>query len=101
MGFAIESIDVGGGLGVDYDGSRSAFDSSTNYTLQEYTNDIVFYIAEVCNQEKVPHPQIVSESGRAIVAHHSVLLVAEAASTIEKIKFRTRADEIRRQGGTP
>ncbi len=84
MGFAIESLDVGGGLGVDYDGSRSAFDSSTNYTLQEYTNDIVFYIGEVCNQEQVPHPQIISESGRAIVAHHSVLLV-ETFGTIEKI----------------
>jgi arginine decarboxylase len=83
MGFAIESLDVGGGLGVDYDGSRSAFDSSTNYTLQEYTNDIVFYIAEVCDQEQVPHPQIISESGRAIVAHHSVLLV-ETFGTIEK-----------------
>jgi arginine decarboxylase len=83
MGFSIEWLDVGGGLGVDYDGSRSAFDSSTNYTLQEYTNDIVFYIAEVCNQEKVPHPQIVSESGRAIVAHHSVLIV-ETLGTIEK-----------------
>jgi arginine decarboxylase len=83
MGFAIESLDVGGGLGVDYDGSRSAFDSSTNYTLQEYANDIVFYIAEVCNQEQVPHPQIISESGRAIVAHHSVLLV-ETFGTIGK-----------------
>src|SRR5208282_2368603 len=83
MGFAVESLDVGGGLGVDYDGSRSASDSSTNYTLQEYANDIVFYIAEVCNQEQVPHPQIVSESGRAIVAHHSVLLV-ETFGTIEK-----------------
>src|SRR5437868_6803898 len=75
MGFQIEYIDVGGGLGVDYDGSRSAFDSSTNYTLQEYTNDIVYYIADVCNAEKVPHPDIISESGRAIVAHHSVLIV--------------------------
>ena len=83
MGFAIEYIDVGGGLGVDYDGSRSAFDSSTNYSLQEYTNDIVFYIGDVCNQEKVPHPQIVSESGRAIVAHHSVLIV-EVFGSIEK-----------------
>ncbi len=72
MGFAIEYMDVGGGLGVDYDGSRSAFDSSTNYTLQEYTNDIVYSIADVCNAEKVPHPNIISESGRAIVAHHSV-----------------------------
>ena len=83
MGFAIEYIDVGGGLGVDYDGSRSAFDSSTNYTLQEYTNDIVYYIADVCGAEKVPHPNIVSESGRAIVAHHSVL-VMEVFGSIEK-----------------
>ncbi|HAM71357.1 MAG TPA: arginine decarboxylase [Verrucomicrobiales bacterium] len=82
-GFAIEYMDVGGGLGVDYDGSRSAFDSSTNYTLQEYANDIVYYIADVCNLEKVPHPEIVSESGRAIVAHHSVLIV-EVFGSIEK-----------------
>lgn len=75
MGFAIQYFDVGGGLGVDYDGSRSAFDSSTNYSLQEYTNDVVYYLADVCNAEHVPHPTIVSESGRAIVAHHSVLLV--------------------------
>src|SRR2546427_1516050 len=60
MGFQIESIDVGGGLGVDYDGSRSAFESSANYTLQEYANDIVYYIADVCNAERVPHPDIVS-----------------------------------------
>src|SRR5271170_3746254 len=85
MGFAIEYIDVGGGLGVDYDGSRSNFDSSTNYTLQEYTNDIVYYIADVCNAEKVPHPNIISESGRAIVAHHSVLIV-EVFGAIEKIR---------------
>src|SRR3954464_11006160 len=85
MGFQIQYIDVGGGLGVDYDGSRSAFDSSTNYTLQEYTNDIVYYIADVCNAEKVPHPHIISESGRAIVAHHSVLVV-EVFGSIEKIR---------------
>ena len=62
-----------------------AFDSSTNYTLQEYTNDIVYYIADVCNAEKVPHPTIISESGRAIVAHHSVLIV-EVFGSIEKIR---------------
>src|ERR1700684_3320606 len=83
MGFAIEFMDVGGGLGVDYDGSRSNFDSSTNYTLQEYTNDIVYYIGDVCNAEGVPHPDIISESGRAIVAHHSVLIV-EVFGSIEK-----------------
>jgi arginine decarboxylase len=85
MGFAIECLDVGGGLGVDYDGSRTAFDSSTNYTLQEYTNDVVYYISEVCNAEGVPHPEIISESGRAIVAHHSVLIV-EVFGTIEKVR---------------
>ncbi len=85
MGFQIQFLDVGGGLGVDYDGSRSAFDSSTNYTLQEYTNDIVYYIADVCNSEKVPHPDIISESGRAIVAHHSVLIV-EVFGAIEKVR---------------
>ena len=84
MGFdSLEYIDVGGGLGVDYDGSRSAFESSTNYSLQEYTNDVVYYIADVCNAEGVPHPGIVSESGRAIVAHHSVLIV-EVFGAIEK-----------------
>src|SRR6266545_2345231 len=85
MGFEIQYIDVGGGLGVDYDGSRSAFDSSTNYSLQEYTNDIVYYIGDVCSAEKVPHPDIISESGRAIVAHHSVLVV-EVFGSIEKIR---------------
>ncbi len=75
MGFPLEYLDVGGGLGVDYDGSRSAFDSSTNYTLQEYANDVVHYIGEVCAGEGVAHPHIVSESGRATVAHHSVLVV--------------------------
>src|ERR1043165_3392697 len=85
MGFQIQYVDVGGGLGVDYDGSRSAFDSSTNYTLQEYTNDVVYYIADVCNAEKVTHPDIVSESGRAIVAHHSVLIV-EVFGAIAKLR---------------
>src|SRR5438132_3266479 len=89
MGFQIEYLDVGGGLGVDYDGSRSAFDSSTNYSLQEYTNDIVYYIADVCNAEKVPHPEIVSESGRAIVAHHSVLIV-EVFGSIEKVRAESQ-----------
>jgi arginine decarboxylase len=85
MGFTIQFLDVGGGLGVDYDGSRSAFDSSTNYTLEEYTNDVVYYVADVCNAERVPHPDIISESGRAIVAHHSVLIV-EVFGAIEKIR---------------
>src|SRR5438552_11396865 len=85
MGFQIEFLDVGGGLGVDYDGSRSAFDSSTNYSLQEYANDIVYYVADVCNAEKVPHASLISVSGRSVVAHHSVLIV-EVFGAIEKIR---------------
>ncbi len=74
-GVELDYLDVGGGLGVDYDGSQSASHSSTNYSLQEYANDIVYNIMDVCDMEGVPHPNIVSESGRAIVAHHSVLVV--------------------------
>lgn len=83
MGHAIDYLDVGGGLGVDYDGSRTSFDSSTNYTLREYARDVVYTIQEVCDTEEVRHPTIVSESGRAIVAHHAVLVV-EAFGSIEK-----------------
>jgi arginine decarboxylase len=83
LGHELEYLDVGGGLGVDYDGSRSTFDSSTNYSLQEYTNDVVWNIMDVCDSEGVAHPAIVSEGGRAIVAHHSVL-VMEAFGSIEK-----------------
>jgi arginine decarboxylase len=83
MGHELGYLDVGGGLGVDYDGSRTTFDSSTNYSLNEYARDIVYSIMEVCDSEGVPHPTIVSESGRAIVAHHSILIV-EAFGSIEK-----------------
>jgi len=85
MGHELGYLDVGGGLGVDYDGSRTTFDSSTNYSLQEYARDIVYNIMDVCDSEKVAHPTIVSESGRAIVAHHSILVV-EAFGSIEKNK---------------
>lgn len=73
-GAPIHYVDVGGGLGVDYDGSQTNFASSMNYTMQEYANDIVFSLAEICNEAGVEHPNIVSESGRAIVAHHAVLV---------------------------
>ncbi len=82
-GVPVKFIDAGGGLGVDYDGSKSVFDSSTNYGLQEYTNDVVYAIQEVCKAEGVPHPDIVTESGRALVAHHSVLVV-QVFGSIEK-----------------
>ena len=75
MGIPLTYLDVGGGLGVDYDGSQTNFSSSLNYTLQEYANDIVFGVMEVCDARGVPHPTIVSESGRATVAHHAVLII--------------------------
>jgi arginine decarboxylase len=94
LGHELGYLDVGGGLGVDYDGSRSDFDSSANYSLQEYANDVVWNIMDVCDSEAVPHPMIVSEGGRAIVAHHSVL-VMEAFSSIEKTapKIKVEATE--------
>jgi arginine decarboxylase len=94
LGYKLGYLDVGGGLGVDYDGSRSDFDSSTNYSLQEYANDVVWNIMDVCDSEGVAHPAIVSESGRAIVAHHSVL-VMEAFSSIERTapKLKVEATE--------
>ena len=94
LGHELGYLDVGGGLGVDYDGSRSDFDSSANYSLQEYANDVVWNIMDVCDSEGVPHPAIVNEGGRAIVAHHSVLVV-EAFSSIEKTnpKFKVELSE--------
>jgi len=73
-GAGLKFMDVGGGLGVDYDGSQTNFESSVNYTLQEYANDVVYHLQTVCDEAKVAHPTIISESGRAIVAHHSLLV---------------------------
>src|SRR3954470_2743907 len=73
-GAGLEYMDVGGGLGIDYDGSQTDFESSVNYTLQEYANDIVYHIQSVCDEAEVPHPTIVTESGRAVAAYHSVLI---------------------------
>ncbi|GIW79735.1 MAG: biosynthetic arginine decarboxylase [Gemmatales bacterium] len=74
IGANVHYLDVGGGLGIDYDGSQTDFNSSVNYTLQEYANDVVFRIKSVCDDAGVRHPTIISESGRAIVAYHSVLI---------------------------
>ncbi len=73
-GAGLNYMDVGGGLGIDYDGSQTDFESSVNYTLQEYANDVVYHIQSVCDEAEVPHPTIVSESGRAVAAYHSVLV---------------------------
>ncbi|HZL55713.1 MAG TPA: biosynthetic arginine decarboxylase [Bryobacteraceae bacterium] len=70
----LKFLDVGGGLGIDYDGSQTDFESSVNYTLQEYANDIIYHVQNVCDEASVPHPTIITESGRAIVAYHSALV---------------------------
>lgn len=75
LGAPLRYLDVGGGLGVDYDGSQTNFPSSMNYTLQEYANDVVYSTMEMCEQANIPVPTLVSESGRATVAHHCVLVV--------------------------
>ncbi|MHC5212650.1 MAG: biosynthetic arginine decarboxylase [Planctomycetota bacterium] len=75
MGCPLDLFDVGGGLAVDYDGSRTRFDSSMNYTEQEYANDVVWHIHNACEQAGIAAPDIVTESGRALVAHHSVMAV--------------------------
>lgn len=74
MGAGLRYLDVGGGLGVDYDGSRTNFESSMNYSLEEYAADVVYHIQSVCDEAEVPHPTILSESGRAVAAYHSVLV---------------------------
>jgi len=74
LGCDIEFVDIGGGLGVDYDGSRSFSSNSINYSIQEYVNDAVFMITDACEKNELPHPSIITESGRSLTAHHSVLV---------------------------
>ena len=74
LGAGLKFLDVGGGLGIDYDGSQTDFESSINYTLQEYANDVVYHVQSVCDESGVPHPTILSESGRAVSAYHSALI---------------------------
>jgi len=95
LGAGIEYLDIGGGLGVDYDGSRTNYESSMNYTLNEYAGDVVYRIASVCNARGLPHPQIVSESGRAIAAHHSVLVFnVLGASQLDQFRVANRLEDV-------
>ena len=91
MGAGLQYIDVGGGLGVDYDGSGTNFASSMNYTLNEYASDVVYRVANVCNARDIPHPMIISESGRAVAAYHSVLIF-DALGSSALDKFRVTGD---------
>ncbi|MCG3135074.1 MAG: Biosynthetic arginine decarboxylase [Planctomycetes bacterium] len=84
-GIPVKLLDTGGGLGVDYDGSRTSSDSSVNYTLREYTNDVVYTIKEVCDESDVPVPDIVTESGRAVSAYHSLTIFSvEHQQTVQR-----------------
>lgn len=74
LGVRLDFVDVGGGLGVDYDGSRSTNASSVNYSVQEYANDVIYTISDTCNRLNLPHPNMIAESGRALTAHHSILV---------------------------
>jgi arginine decarboxylase len=95
MGAPLRYLDVGGGLGIDYDGSQTNFTSSMNYTVQEYANDIVYGVMELCDPAGVEHPILVSESGRATVAHHAMLVMdvlGVSEFTVGKIPERLPAD---------
>lgn len=93
MDIPLEFMDVGGGLGVDYDGTRSLSDSSKNYHLEEYASDIVYTISQICDLEGIEHPNIVTESGRAVTAHHSCVIT----NVIDVIKMKTTGVDISKE----
>jgi len=95
MGVDITHVDVGGGLGVDYDGSSSTADASVNYTLQEYANDVIYVLGETCRELELPMPHVISESGRALTAHHALLLlkVIDVESQAEPTLPEVTADD--------
>ena len=87
MGIDVDHLNVGGGAGVDYDGSKTSFESSANYTLQEFANDVIYTIKSVCQEENVPEPNIITESGRVLVAYHAVLItdIVDEIETVQGI----------------
>ncbi|MCX7830126.1 MAG: biosynthetic arginine decarboxylase, partial [Acidobacteria bacterium] len=99
MGLPMEYFDVGGGLAVDYDGSKTNFPSSANYSLEEYASDVISAVSEACNENDIPVPNVISESGRALVAYHSVLILnvlgsSKLAEEKEKIEIEEDAHEL-------
>ncbi len=88
MGVEVDHLNVGGGAGVDYDGSKTSFESSANYTLQEFANDVVYTIKSVCEEERVPEPNIITESGRILAAYHAMLItnIIDEIETVQGIK---------------
>lgn len=93
MGANVEFVDIGGGLGVDYDGTRSFSPSSINYTIKEYVDDAVYMLKEASDRNNLPHPNIITESGRSLTAHHSVL-VFDVLETTSNPKWNYEEDEI-------
>lgn len=97
MGYKVEFVDCGGGLGVDYDGTRSSnSESSVNYSIQEYVNDCIYTFVEAADKNELPHPNLITESGRSLTAHHSVLVidVLETASLPEMPEeFEAKPDD--------
>ena len=93
LGLPLEYIDVGGGLGIDYDGSKSTVDSSINYTLKDYVEDVVYIIQQICDLEEIAHPNIITESGRAISARHS-FVVFKVFDRIKTLDMEFNTDEI-------
>jgi arginine decarboxylase len=85
MGIDVDHLNVGGGAGVDYDGSKTSFESSVNYTLQEFANDVIYTIKGVCEEENVPEPNVITESGRVLVAYHA-MLVTDIIGEIETVQ---------------
>lgn len=93
LGAGLKFLDVGGGLAVDYDGSQTNFHSSANYSMQEYANDVVFAIQQGCTEQGVPHPDIVSESGRALTAHHAILVFDVLGASRQRTEVPADAHE--------
>lgn len=91
-GAGLKYLDVGGGLGVDYDGSQTNFESSVNYTLQEYANDVVYHVQTVCDEAGIAHPTIISESGRAVAAFHSVLVFGVVGVGMQPVEDQLPAE---------
>ncbi|HKX31975.1 MAG TPA: biosynthetic arginine decarboxylase [Blastocatellia bacterium] len=95
MGIDVDHLNVGGGAGVDYDGSKTSFESSANYTLQEFANDVIYMIKSVCQEENVPEPNVITESGRILVAYHAVLItnIIDEIETVQGIHNITITDD--------
>jgi arginine decarboxylase len=95
MGIDVDHLNVGGGAGVDYDGSKTSFESSANYTMQEFANDVVYMIKSVCEEENVPEPNVITESGRILVAYHAMLVtnIIDEIETVQGIHNITMTDD--------